>query len=120
MAAEGVRLDTAIREAAGIPVVEVGGEVDIYTAPEFESAINQAVDAGAKHLIIDLTNVSHMDSSGFGNLLSVAKRLRPKGGSVNLVGCRDGIERMLRITRLDTIFGMHPTVDEAVEALGKE
>ena len=120
MKLEGIKLETAINEVSQVPVVRVVGEIDVYTAPDFKSAINKVIDSGATKIVIDLTDVSYMDSSGFGTLLGATKRIRPKGGAISLIGCSEAIERMLKITRLDTIFGMYPTVDEAVEALGKE
>ena len=114
---ESARLEAAVKRVSGLPVVRVAGEIDIYTAPEFKSAINEAVSSGATDLVVDLTDVSYMDSSGFGTLLGAAKRLTPKGGSVNLVGCSKAIERMLKITRLDTIFRMFSDVDDAVAAI---
>lgn len=105
-----------MRTQSGIPVLGVVGEIDVYTAPEFKSAINRAIETGTTKLVIDLTQVSYMDSSGFGTLLSATKRVRPKGGSINLVGCSEAIERMMRITRLDTVFNLYRTVEEAAAA----
>lgn len=119
MRIEDVRIKLDLDEVASIPVVRVTGEIDVCTAPEFKSAINKAIFSGAKNLIVDLTDVSYMDSSGFGTLLGATKRIRPRGGSVSLVGCSEAIERMLRITRLDTIFGLYPQVDDAVQAVNQ-
>ncbi|HUV06027.1 MAG TPA: STAS domain-containing protein [Armatimonadota bacterium] len=117
MQVENVRLETAVKKVSGIPVVKVAGEIDVYTAPEFKSAINEAISSGAADQVIDLADVSYMDSSGFGILLGAAKRVRPKGGSISLVGCSETIQRMLRITGLDTIFGMFANLDDAVAAI---
>ena len=64
-----------------------------------------------------MNDVTYMDSSGFGTLLSATKRLRPRGGSIHLVGCNDVIARMLHITRLNTIFGLHASEEEALRSL---
>lgn len=114
---ESIRLETAVSQVADVPVVRATGEIDVYTAPDFKSSISQAMNSGAKNLVIDLTDVSYMDSSGFGTLLGATKRLRPKGGKINLVGCSEAIERMLKITRLDSIFGMFSSVDDALADL---
>jgi anti-sigma B factor antagonist len=58
-----------------------------------------------------------MDSSGFGALLSATKRLRPIGGTVNLVKCSGSIDRILKITRLNTVFGTFQSIDEALETV---
>lgn len=120
MQVQTIELETAIEEINGIPVVRVAGEVDIVTSAELKSAINKVVNTGAKDLIIDLSNVSYMDSSGFGVLLSIMKRLRPLGGSITLVGCCEMTERMIRLTRLDTIFGLFPTLEDAVETMTED
>jgi anti-sigma B factor antagonist len=114
---EDVRIKLDLNEVSSIPVVTVTGEIDVCTAPEFKSVVNKAIFTGAQNLIVDLTDVSYMDSSGFGTLLGATKRIKPRGGSVNLVGCSEAIERMLKITRLDTIFGMFPRVDDAVQGI---
>jgi anti-sigma B factor antagonist len=112
---ENIRLRTAFEEISGIPVIRAAGEIDIYTVPDFKVAINEAIDGGAKRLIVDLTDVSYMDSGGFGTLLGATKRLRPQGGSICLVGCSQAVWRMLKITRLDTIFAVYPTLNDAVD-----
>ena len=68
-------------------------------------------------MIVDLSAVTYMDSSGFGTLLTATKKLRPGGGTLYLVGSSSNIERMLVITRLNTIFSIHRTESEAREAI---
>ena len=117
---EGIRLETSTREVDGFRLLDVAGEIDVYTAPQFKEAVNQIINSGQKDLIINMERVSYMDSSGFGTLLSATKRLRPEGGTVNLVACNSAIDRMLRITRLNTVFGTFQTVDEALGAVTKQ
>jgi anti-sigma B factor antagonist len=117
LSSESARLQISINNQLGISVIKISGEVDIFTAPDFKSAINDAISSGAKDLVIDMTDVGYMDSSGFGALLSATKRLRPNGGRINLARCGEAIERMLKITRLDSIFGVFPQVGDAVEAI---
>jgi anti-sigma B factor antagonist len=113
---ENIRIESSLRKIDDIPVLEISGEIDIYTSPQFKEAVGAAIDQGASAIIIDMAKVTYMDSSGFGTLLSATKRLRPVNGSLQLVGCNDAITRMLQITRLDTIFGVHKTEAEAVMA----
>lgn len=117
MRVEGIRLETAVELVSDVPVVRVAGEVDVYTAPELNDAINEAIESGARDVVVDLAGVDYMDSSGFGTLLGAAKRVKPKGGSISLVGCGEAIRRMLKVTRLDTTFETFPSVDEAVQAV---
>ncbi|BDI31380.1 anti-sigma-B factor antagonist [Capsulimonas corticalis] len=113
---ENLRIETTLRFLQSVPVLDVVGEIDIYTTPQFKEAVNSAIEEGGPAIIINMANVSYMDSSGFGTLLSATKRLRPMNGALYLVACNEAITRMLQITRLNTIFGVYETEDEAVTA----
>jgi anti-sigma B factor antagonist len=112
-----LRLDFEVQRLSDLPVLCVSGEIDIYTAPLFKQAVVNLVSEGNKDVIIDLSNVSFMDSSGFGTLLGATKRLRPLGGGLHLAAPNNTIQRMLRLTRLDTIMRIYPTAEEAARAV---
>lgn len=114
---ENIRLETHIVEIEGHSVLALSGEIDVYSAPQFKQSVAGILDGNEHHLIVDMNNVRYMDSSGFGILLSAVKRLRPIAGTVNLVGCAAPIDRVLHITKLDTIFNMYNSVDEAIKAV---
>jgi anti-sigma B factor antagonist len=109
------RLDLSHRFEQGIPVVDVVGEIDVYTVPKFKEHLSTIIEEGHTHLLINLQKVQYMDSSGFGALLGATKRLRPEGGTLGLVGSNQVITRMLKITRLNTIFDMFDSEGEALE-----
>jgi anti-sigma B factor antagonist len=102
-----------VRHTNGIPILEVTGEIDIFTAPIFKQAVVSLVSEGHRDIFIDMSRVGFMDSSGFGTLLGATKRLRPAGGSLHLFQCNMSIEKMLHLIRLDTIIGIHPTEADA-------
>lgn len=114
MTSDCTRLQTSVKDISGVYVVKVAGEVDVYTAPDFKAAINEAISQGARSLVIDLQDVGYMDSSGFGTLLGATKRIKPDGGTIHLAGCSEAIVRMLKITRLDSVFGVYPKLDDAI------
>jgi len=114
---DNLRLQTHVRSDTPHPVLIVAGEIDVFTAPLFKQAIVNLVADGQRHLFLDMREVSFMDSSGFGALLGATKRLRPEGGSLNLIGCNRTIQRMLHLTRLDTILGVFDTLETALQAL---
>lgn len=113
---ENMRIETSLRHRDEIPVLDVVGEIDIYTTPQFKEAVSAAINENKPAIIINMTQVTYMDSSGFGTLLSATKRLRPLNGALYLSGCNDAIQRMLQITRLNTIFGVYANEDEALSA----
>jgi anti-sigma B factor antagonist len=112
-----LRLDYEVRRVAEFPVLCVSGEIDIYTAPLFKQAVVNLVSEGNKDVIIDLSQVTFMDSSGFGTLLGATKRLRPMGGGLHLASPNSTIQRMLRLTRLDSIMQIHESTEAAAQAV---
>ena len=113
---ETLRIETKLRQQDNIPVLDVVGEIDIYTTPQFKEAVSEAIDQNNPAIVINMAQVTYMDSSGFGTLLSATKRLRPLDGALYLSGCNEAIQRMLQITRLNTIFGVYGTEEEAIAA----
>ena len=113
---ETLRIETNLRHQDDVPVLDVTGEIDIYTTPQFKEAVSAAIDQNKPAIVINMAKVTYMDSSGFGTLLSATKRLRPLDGALYLSGCNEAIQRMLQITRLNTIFGVYSTEEEAVAA----
>src|SRR5205823_13063606 len=67
-------------------VVSLGGEVDLYTAPELKQELHRLVGEGATRIVIDMSDTTFIDSTTLGVLLSVVKRVRPERGAVVLVG----------------------------------
>ncbi|MFN3652758.1 MAG: STAS domain-containing protein [Armatimonadota bacterium] len=112
-----IRLDHNVQRVDGLPVLSVSGEIDIYTAPLFKQAVVSLVSEGNNDVIIDLSGVTFMDSSGFGTLLGATKRLRPTGGGLHLAAPNTTIQRMLRLTRLDSIMKIYEDVPSAVSAV---
>ncbi len=114
---ETMRIETSLRQREGVPILDVVGEIDIYTTPQFKEAVSAVIDGNESAIVINMAHVTYMDSSGFGTLLSATKRLRPVDGALYLAACNDAIQRMLQITRLNTIFGVYETEDEALAAV---
>jgi anti-sigma B factor antagonist len=95
-------------------VVSLGGEVDLYTAPELKQELHRLVGEGAKRLIVDMSETTFVDSTTLGVLLSVVKRVRPEGGAVVLVCPDRNVKRIFEITLLDRVFVIVDTRDEAL------
>ena len=104
------------REQGGRTVVEVGGEIDVYTAPVLRERLNDLVGDGHHHLVVDMEHVDFLDSTGLGVLVGGLKRVRSHDGSLRLVCTQEKILKVFRITGLTKVFPIHDTVDEAVAA----
>ena len=111
-----VDLTITTREAEGRTVVSVAGEIDVYTAPRLREEITELVAAGIYHLVIDMSEVEFLDSTGLGVLVGGLKRVRAHEGSLRLVCTQERILKIFRITGLTKVFPIHASVDEAVAA----
>jgi anti-sigma B factor antagonist len=105
-------LDT--REQGGCTVIEVGGEIDVYTAPKLRESIVDLVNRGSYHLVVDMEEVEFLDSTGLGVLVGGLKRVRAHDGSLRLVCTQERLLKIFRITGLTKVFAIYDTVDAAV------
>ena len=98
-------------------VVELSGEIDVYTSPKVKDAISELIDQGHYNLIINLEKVRYIDSTGLGVLIGGLKRVREHGGSVSLVCTNPQIKKIFDITGLVKIFGIFESENDAKKAL---
>lgn len=106
-------LTLVTREADDVNVVAVEGEIDVYTAPKLREAISDLVAQGSYHLIIDLTEVEFLDSTGLGVLVGGLKKVRAHDGSMQLVCHQERLLKIFRITGLAKVFTIHDTLEAA-------
>ena len=104
------------RSEADRTVLQVAGEVDVYTGTALRDRISDLLDAGAHHLIVDLGRVDFIDSTGLGVLVGALNRARELGGSLQLVCAQERVLKLLRITGLDQVFTVQPSVEAALPA----
>ena len=97
-------------------LIEVGGEIDVYTAPKLRECITELVDQGRRDLIIDLEKVEFMDSTGLGVLVGGLKRVRTHEGSLELVCTQERLLKIFRITGLAKVFTIHESESAALGA----
>jgi anti-sigma B factor antagonist len=95
-------------ESAGtadrLPLLRVSGEVDIQTSPILEEELTKVLDRGASSVLVDLSDVSFLDSTGLSVLVAGLKRCQGIGGALRLVSPRPNVLRVLEITGLTEAF----------------
>ncbi len=101
----------------GIEVIDVGGEIDIYTAPRLRELLIDLVGKGNYQLVVNMDKVGFLDSTGLGVLVGGLKRVRAHDGSLDLACTQERILKIFRITGLTQVFGIHQTVDQAIAAM---
>jgi anti-sigma B factor antagonist len=111
-----VDLALATREEGDRTVVQVTGEVDVYTAPKLREQLVSLVDAGRYDIVVDMDGVEFLDSTGLGVLVGGLKRVRTHDGSLRLVCSQERILKIFRITGLTKVFPIYDSVSEALTA----
>ena len=101
-------------------VIELGGEVDLYTAPEFKEQMDELIESGNKQIVVDLSQATFIVSTTVGVLVGGVKRLRPAGGSLALVCTDQNITKIFEITGLDRVFPIHQSRGDALAAVGAD
>jgi anti-sigma B factor antagonist len=96
----------------GWDVLTVSGELDAHTGPVLRAAIVDVL-AHQHALVIDMTGLGFLDSSGLGVLVSALRRIRSVGGDLKLVIDSETIRKLMRLTALDLVFDISPTLAEA-------
>lgn len=104
------------RAENGWAVVEVGGEIDVYTAPKLREQLAELVDSGSYQIVVDMTGVEFLDSTGLGVLVGGLKRVKTHDGAMRLVCTHDRILKIFRITGLTKVFPIHDSVAVAIAA----
>lgn len=106
----------ATRETDGYAVIAATGELDVYTAPLLEEALGSCIDARQYRLVVDLSEVSFLDSTGLGLLIKALKWTREHSGVLRIVVSSERIHKVFRVTGLDTVLQIYPSLDQALAA----
>jgi anti-sigma B factor antagonist len=101
------------RQVDDLAIVSVSGEVDLETASQLGDHALDALRDVSPHVLLDLTGVTFMDSTGLKVLLSIQRRADLAGGSFAIAGASRSVRKILSVTGLDQTFTIHDTVDEA-------
>lgn len=98
----------------GWSVARVAGELDVATAPRLREQLLAALTDGRRNLVLDLTGVAFLDSTGLGVIVGVLKRARTLGGDLRIVCPEGSVRRVFEITALDRTMSLSDTVDAAL------
>jgi anti-sigma B factor antagonist len=101
----------------GLAVVTARGEIDLGSAPRLRDVAVDRLMAGEHTLVMDLSEVEFLDSTGLGTLVAILKRARSLGGDVALVITSGRIRKPFELTGLTAAFAIHGDVDSAVAAV---
>lgn len=115
MAHDALSVDIKSEHNGNAIMYRLHGSLDLATAPSLRAALVEAANEGKHDIIVDLTELEFLDSTGLGALIGAHRRALENNGRVRLI-IRDGaISRLLNITGLMRIFAVYATVEDALE-----
>jgi len=95
-------------------VVAVEGDIDLGRSARFQMSLLAVMDDRPERIIIDLSDVPYMDSAGVASLVKLLARTRRQGVPMRLTGLCERVRSIFEITRLDGVFDIYPTEEEAL------
>lgn len=105
-----------VRRDANGTVVCLGGDIDLHQSPGFHQKLVELCSEKPARLILDLSEVNYIDSSGIGTLVEIFRRLNKEGRKLVLVSPSERVRSVLEITKLDAFFEIVATSKQALQS----
>ena len=97
-------------------VLPLEGEIDLHVSPRVAISLAQITQKKLTPVIVDLSRVSYIDSSGLAVLIETMQHVEEYGGKFALAGLQENVRSIFEIARLDQVFRIYPDVDAALAA----
>jgi len=108
-----VEFATDVRDN-GVAVIRSEGRLNMATAPELRSVVSDCVTAGHSRIVVDLSAITFMDSSGLGALIGGLKTARQAEGDLRIAAPTEQVATVLGLTNLDRVLRPFPTIEDAI------
>ncbi|MEL6565936.1 MAG: STAS domain-containing protein [Pseudomonadota bacterium] len=109
-------MELSSQQDGALQIVSVNSaRIDAAVAIEFKDAMRQTTDSGSPTVILDLSHVEFIDSSGLGAIVASMKHMG-QDRSLVLAGLTPTVDKVFRLTRMDSVFGVFPTLETALDA----
>ncbi len=109
-------MELAVRQEGAVTVVRPAeARLDAMAAVMFKDRMKAVLEGGAARVVLDMSGVGFLDSSGLGAVVAAHRFLRA-GQALELAGLTGAVERVFRLTRMDRMFIIHAEVDDALRA----
>ncbi len=105
---------TVRKDPRGVVVIGVDGQLVVGNRHELKQKVLEALEHGGRKLLVDFSNTGYIDSSGLGALVSLSKKIREAGGELKLAGLNQDLRTLFELTKLDTLFTIVESLEEAV------
>jgi anti-sigma B factor antagonist len=100
----------------GIVLVRAEGQLIVGNRQELKNLVTERLEAGERRFVIDFSRTGYIDSSGLGALVTISKQVREQGGEMRLAGLNDDLRTLFELTKLDTLFAISNSAEQALSA----
>ena len=95
-------------------VLPLKGEIDLHVSPSVTASLNQMIEKKPERMVVDLSDVTYIDSAGLAALIEAMQKVEGYGGRFLLAGLQETVRSIFEISRLDQVFQIFPDVDAAL------
>ena len=97
-------------------VLPLKGEIDLHVSPVVTASLTAMIEKKPEHMVIDLSDVTYIDSAGLAALIQAMQKVEAYGGKFSLAGLQETVRSIFEISRLDQVFQIFPDTDSALAA----
>lgn len=105
-----------ITNQGDVSIVAIDGQLIVGNRQELKERMLEALDHGARKLLVDFTKTGYIDSSGLGVLVSLSKKIREQGGELRLAALNEDLRTLFELTKLDTLFQIADSREQALSS----
>src|SRR5919109_2408787 len=95
-------------------VLPLKGEIDLHVSPSVTASLNAMIEKKPERLVVDLSDVTYIDSAGLAALIEAMQKVEAYGGKFLLAGLQETVRSIFEISRLDQVFQIFPDTDTAL------
>ncbi|MCB0155200.1 MAG: STAS domain-containing protein [Anaerolineae bacterium] len=103
----------------GVTILDLSGEIDVSQAPKLRETLVDLLEKNAGRLLVNMTEVIYIDSAGLSVLIAANRKAQTLGGSFALCNPQKPVQQVFKLTRMNKVFQIFPTVAEGVTGLNE-
>lgn len=109
-------MQLATYEKENVLIINIIGEVDLYNAPKIKEVVNDNIRKGFLKFIINMQEVTYIDSTGIGSLIFARQTILAAKGSLRLIHIKDSVKKIFELTRLNSFFTILDNENDAISS----
>ena len=113
-------MDIKQKSVGDVEVLFISGEIDLYNAPEIKKIMHMLIGEGKLKVAVDFNEVTYIDSSGIGAMISSMSNLKKNGGALVIMNLHHSVRKVFELTKLTSFFKIFDSEEEAIRSFNVE